>query len=205
MFYISVLNRGRIKSLYVLGLVIPVLAVRDLLYLFFPHDYIMVLSDIAVITIYLLWLRTYTHKHRLDLFYLLINGIIIAAGAAAVIGGVTSAFIAGNKAAEVFGTTQEDLTVTQFDEWQAYNKIQPIQSWREDYRFAMLCSVVTNLALSTHAKKGRKPKLTEPLDFMPEWGGKKEVEKQTPEQMKAILLNAFKGVKKIKGGGLKKW
>ncbi len=83
MFYFSVLKRGRIKSLYILGLVIPVLAVRDLLYLFFPHDYIMALSDIIVITIYLLWLRTYTHKHRLDIFYLFLNGIIFAAGVAA--------------------------------------------------------------------------------------------------------------------------
>jgi phage-related protein len=39
--------------------------------------------------------------------------LAVAAAAVGVIGGVTSAFIAGNKAAEVFGTTQEDLTVTQ--------------------------------------------------------------------------------------------
>jgi hypothetical protein len=83
MFYISVLKGGRAKSLYVLGLIIPVLVVRDLLYLFFSHDYIMALSDIIVITIYLFWLRTYTHKYRLDLFYLLINGIIFTGGVAA--------------------------------------------------------------------------------------------------------------------------
>ncbi len=89
-----------------------------------------------------------------------------------------------------------ELTNTQLNEWEAYNTLQPIESWRQDYQYAMLNSTITNLAISIHGKKGAK--MSKPLDFMPQWGGKEE-KIQTIEEMKMVLrniANTFKNKKK---------
>ena len=53
---------------------------------------------------------------------------------------------------------------------------------------AYLASLVTNLTISIHGKKGAKH--TEVTDFMPDWGGEKgkEPKKQSVEDMKEMLL-----------------
>jgi hypothetical protein len=77
-------------------------------------------------------------------------------------------------------------------EWEAYDRIDPIGTWREDFRMAYLSSLVTNLVISVHGKKGAKT--TSPMDFMPDWGEEKskEPKKQSVEEMKEILLGIAK-------------
>lgn len=73
--------------------------------------------------------------------------------------------------------------------------LDPIGSWREEFGWAQVSSVVTNLARSIWKKKGTKPKLTKPSDFIPEWdaraGGKqkKQPKVQSVEEQKSILLS----------------
>ena len=73
----------------------------------------------------------------------------------------------------------------------AYDSIDPIGKHRDDYGWAMLCSMVYNLALDIYVKKGEHPKRTTPKDFMPDWGNPKgytETSTQSVEEQKAILL-----------------
>jgi hypothetical protein len=82
----------------------------------------------------------------------------------------------------------EVLTSRQLSEWEAYDRIDPTGEWREDFRMAYLASLVTNLTISVHGKKGAKH--TEVTDFMPDWSGEKlhEPKKQSAEEMKEMLL-----------------
>jgi hypothetical protein len=87
----------------------------------------------------------------------------------------------------------DQLTSKQISEWEAYDRIDPIGTWREDFRMAYLSSLITNLTISVHGKKGAKT--TSPIDFMPEWD--KDAIKlgkptQTVEEMKQILLGIAK-------------
>lgn len=86
----------------------------------------------------------------------------------------------------------DQLTSAQLSEWEAYDKLDPIGTWRDDYRMAYLASMITNLVISIHGKKGAKH--TVPLDYMPKWDAEKEsiVRKQTPEEMKELLLDLAK-------------
>jgi hypothetical protein len=64
-----------------------------------------------------------------------------------------------------------------------------VGTWREDFRMAYLSSLITNLAISIHGKKGSKP--TNPMDFMPKLDvveNEKGVKKQSVEDMKQALL-----------------
>lgn len=90
----------------------------------------------------------------------------------------------------------DQLTSTQLSEWEAYDKIDPIGTWREDFRMAYICSVISNLAISIHGKRGAKGRTA--IDFMPEWD-KVETEpvKQSVEEMKAVLLEVFKPKKRV--------
>jgi len=88
-----------------------------------------------------------------------------------------------------------DLTSKQISEWLAYDKLDPIGSWREDYRLAFISSLITNIALRQYGKK--EAKLTEVSDFMLIWDeeARRKSKEQTPEEMKEILLNLARGYK----------
>jgi hypothetical protein len=76
-------------------------------------------------------------------------------------------------------------------EWQAYYSLEPMGEQRADLRFAKLCSIIVNIARSVWRKKGQKPKMTSPKDFMPRFDlleGKTPKRKQTDEEMKDIFL-----------------
>ena len=82
----------------------------------------------------------------------------------------------------------DQLTSKQISEWEAYDKLDPVGTWREDFRLAYLSSLVTNISIKVHGKSGAK--LTQPLDFMLEWGKEKEeIVQQSVEQMKEFMLN----------------
>lgn len=60
---------------------------------------------------------------------------------------------------------------------------------------AYMCSLIQNLVNALHTKKGVTPKLTTPLDFMPDWAGdlkKQQDKKQTVEEMKQLLKSFAK-------------
>jgi len=82
------------------------------------------------------------------------------------------------------------LTSRQISEWEAYDRIDPIGSWRDDFRLAKVESLITNIVQQLYAKKGSKPVLTTPLDFMVDWTGDKSYEpkKQSVEEMKAVMM-----------------
>jgi hypothetical protein len=86
-----------------------------------------------------------------------------------------------------------ELTSVQLSEWEAYDRLDPLGTWREDFRLAYLCSLVTNLVISTHGKTGAKHTL--PTDFMLDWDLEKKkgvVKQQTVEQMKEVLFEIAK-------------
>lgn len=79
------------------------------------------------------------------------------------------------------------LTSKQISEWEAYDRLDPIGTWRDDFRLAYLSSLVTNIAIRTQGKEGTK--LTVPTDFMLEWGKEKEeIVQQSMEDMKMTIL-----------------
>ena len=81
------------------------------------------------------------------------------------------------------------LTSRQISEWEAYDKIDPIGTWRDDFRLAKIESLITNIVQQLYAKKGHTPKLTNPLDFMIDWAGERKpvVKQQSVEAMKQAL------------------
>lgn len=84
----------------------------------------------------------------------------------------------------------DELTAEQLAEWEAFDKIDPIGDWRGDYHAALLSSVLTNLVIQVHGKSGAK--LTELMDFMPNWDGEKTERGQSPSEMKSILMALVK-------------
>jgi hypothetical protein len=85
----------------------------------------------------------------------------------------------------------DHLTSAQISEWEAYDRIDPIGTWREDYRMAFLSSVISNLAISINAPAGTEK--TSPLDFMPNWSGE-EIEKEIIVQSPEEILSHFTGL-----------
>jgi len=90
----------------------------------------------------------------------------------------------------------DKLTSSQLSEWEAYDKLDPIGTWRIDFNMAYLACVITNIAQSVHGKKGAS-KQTTPMDFMPQWDSEGKQE-QTVEEQKQILLDIFSHFKKKK-------
>ena len=92
----------------------------------------------------------------------------------------------------------EQLTSYEISEWEAFDRIEPIGIWKDDYRLAYLSSLLTNLTISTHGKKGAK--FTNSIDFMIDWDVTKEKDIEAPRQsvedMKAILQGIAKSVNK---------
>lgn len=74
-------------------------------------------------------------------------------------------------------------------EWEAYNTLDPIGTWRDDYRMAVLDSLLVNIVNKLYTEKGHKPVVTTPLDFMPKWNEEeREVVQQSVEEMKQIMM-----------------
>ena len=92
----------------------------------------------------------------------------------------------------------EQLTSKQISEWEAYDRIDPIGTWRDDFRLAKIESLITNIVQQLYAKKGTKPVLTTPLDFMVDWTGDKghEPKQQSVEEMKAVMMGFMNDQKK---------
>lgn len=102
----------------------------------------------------------------------------------------------------------DSLTSVQLSEWEAYDRIDPIGTWREDYRMAAIQATLTNIHNVLNTEEGKTPTQTTPSDFMPIWDkverekiskeaeeDKKSKSMQTVDQIKNNLLSAF-GLKK---------
>ena len=84
----------------------------------------------------------------------------------------------------------DQLSSTQIREWETYDRLDPIGEWRSDFRDAQLRSMITNITRALYPEKGVEPKMTTPLDFMPDWGNldSPEAEEQSVEEQKRILF-----------------
>lgn len=93
------------------------------------------------------------------------------------------------------------MSSSQLSEWEAYDRIDPIGTWRDDFRLAYISSLMVNIVRAQNVKKGEKPKFTIPLDFMLDWSGtlvRPQPEKQSWETMKQILTGLTETTKKRK-------
>ena len=70
-----------------------------------------------------------------------------------------------------------------------YDRLDPIGKARDDFRMSYMESLITNLAIKVHGKKGAS--LTKVEDFMLDWGKEKEVKVQSVEEQKRILMDIF--------------
>ena len=80
----------------------------------------------------------------------------------------------------------KELTSEQITEWLAYNKIDPIGKWRDDYRLSYLAAVVSNNFIKAFGKKNSK---MQPVsDFKFPWQENKQ-KLPTQEQLTAALMS----------------
>jgi len=95
-----------------------------------------------------------------------------------------------------------EMTATQLAETKAYDQLEPIGSYREDYRFAQVCHLMFELAQSAYGDGKRRTK-SSIWDFMPwgpEGGRRPAVDKpQTVDEMKAVLIGIARSSKGKKG------
>ena len=88
----------------------------------------------------------------------------------------------------------DELTSSQLSEWEAYDKIDPIGSWRSDFNFANLSSLIVNIINSLYHEEGKTPELVTPIDFMPVWDvaqrntSTKSKKTQSVDEMRDILM-----------------
>lgn len=105
------------------------------------------------------------------------------------------------------------LTLDQFQEWQAYDAIEPIGEERIDVLVASVCSIITNIARQVYGTE--KAPMTTMADFIPIWDvyevkekmaeqekKKREQPAQPLSEMKAVLeaiAKQAKGRKPVQG------
>ena len=97
------------------------------------------------------------------------------------------------------------MTSEQITEWLAYDRLDPIGTWRDDFRSAQICSVIDNIAKSMWSKEG-EAKYSTPRDFIPDWGQSEQIRKeseqeavQTVDEMKSIMMGLVHRTKRLKG------
>lgn len=76
-YFRSTLRIKNTNHIRIFGYIIAILFVRDILYTLLQNDHIMALSDILVVSVYLIWLRSYTGKRRVDIYYFILNALFI--------------------------------------------------------------------------------------------------------------------------------
>jgi hypothetical protein len=73
--------------------------------------------------------------------------------------------------------------------------MDPIGSWRDDFRIAKVESTLINIVQQLYCKEGTEPVLTTPADFMIKWGEEDELpepKKQSQEELKKFILGFAK-------------
>lgn len=89
-----------------------------------------------------------------------------------------------------------ELTSVQLCEWEAYDRLDPIGKWRDEYIIAQITSVITNIANAIYCEEGKQPAKTNAIDFLPVWDSEKrkdiqqeEKNKQSAEDMRMALMS----------------
>ncbi|MDD4987041.1 MAG: DUF4035 domain-containing protein [Dehalococcoidales bacterium] len=86
-----------------------------------------------------------------------------------------------------------ELTEEQLAEWEEFNRLEPIGSYKMDYHFAHLCNLLFNIAQGFAG--GQKRAVAKLLDFMPHWytqygpGIPAPVKRQSLDEMKKVILS----------------
>jgi hypothetical protein len=88
-----------------------------------------------------------------------------------------------------------ELSSEQLSEWHAYDQIEPMGNWIEDFRLARLSALIVNIVKSVWAKKGSY-KWSSPEEFMPGW--EEEPKQQSVDEMKQVSQNIVRYSKKGK-------
>lgn len=91
-----------------------------------------------------------------------------------------------------------ELTSEQLSEWQAYNQFEPIGDWSDNFRFARLSALISNIVKAIWGKKGSY-QWSSPKEFMPDY--REEPKQQSVEDMKSIIKSIAKNAKKVKKNG----
>jgi len=87
----------------------------------------------------------------------------------------------------------DELTSVQLSEWEAYDTLDPVGKWRDDYHAAFIISEVTNIVKDLHGEKGAKR--STPSEFMPKWNNedaKKEIKKRGKDPSKSQSVDEMK-------------
>ena len=66
---------------------------------------------------------------------------------------------------------EEEMTLSQFYMWLAYNRVEPIDPWRSDLRMAITTSNFVNVLVSLFAKRGSAKSKVE--DYIPNFNKKR--------------------------------
>lgn len=83
------------------------------------------------------------------------------------------------------------LSSLQIAEWEAFFKLNPPLQDKHDFELGYILSVITNLFIGAHGKKGST--LTKPDDYMIKWGMyDHEPKKQSIDEMRDVLLGIAK-------------
>ena len=87
----------------------------------------------------------------------------------------------------------------QLQEWEAYDVIDPVGKWRDEFQIASLSSLIVNIVNQLYHKEGETPKVVSAIDFLPDWSGERKIEpkKQSVEEMKRVLLGIARGQNKM--------
>ena len=89
------------------------------------------------------------------------------------------------------------LTASQLAEWEAYDRLEPIGGYRQDYMMGSVIKMILELAQAVYGRKGRTMSCT-PWDFVP-WrpdAERVQVKRQSVEEMKQVLQMLAKKGKK---------
>ena len=90
----------------------------------------------------------------------------------------------------------DQLTSAQYSEWQAYDQLEPIGTWWQDFRMAYLCTLMGNI----HREKGAKAFTI--FDFMPP-SQRVELEKEEAPQSWEQIKEIFMGIAKAQNKRVK--
>lgn len=83
----------------------------------------------------------------------------------------------------------------QLIEWEAYDNIDPIGSWRDDLRTAKLMALIENLTMATHTgKNDPEPKWVTPSKYMPKFGEEEEDVKEESKMDADLLAQQIKSM-----------
>jgi len=87
------------------------------------------------------------------------------------------------------------LTASQLEEWVLFDRLEPIGQERNDIMLGMVCANLTNIYNTYTAKKGTKPELVSPIDFISWLERDKEffesLEIKSPEEVVAGIKAQF--------------